>query len=158
MLIADKIKEYNSINFYGTIFSATLVLSLISKLMFNVFAKVKLPVDKWTVIDLLCSFFNIICFNVIGKTTPDQILNTSKKESLDYYVIAVVIVSWLRFFGYFLVIRAVSKLIMTLIRMISDTLAFIFILCCYMILAATVFTTLFSKPMPDSYGEMTTSI
>jgi hypothetical protein len=68
VLAQDKLNEYNKVNFYGTIFSATLVLHLITKFIFNVFAEVKIPLDKWSVIDLLCSFFNIICFNVIGKT------------------------------------------------------------------------------------------
>jgi hypothetical protein len=68
VLAQDKLNEYNKVNFYGTIFSATLVLHLITKFIFNIFAEVKIPLDKWSVIDLLCSFFNIICFNVIGKT------------------------------------------------------------------------------------------
>ncbi len=67
-LATDKLVEYNKVNFYGTIFSATLALHLLTKLIFNLFVEIKIPLDKWTVIDLLCSFFNIICFNVIGKT------------------------------------------------------------------------------------------
>lgn len=38
-----------------------------------------MPMDKWSVIDLVCSFFNIICFNVIGKTKPETILIEAKK-------------------------------------------------------------------------------
>ena len=96
-------------------FSASLVLHLIAKVLFNIFAKVRIPFDKWTVTDLLCSFFNIVCFNVIGKTKPSNFINYEEKVNLDYYVIAVVIVSWVRFFGYFLIIRQISKLILTLI-------------------------------------------
>ena len=158
VLVSDKILEYNDINFYGTVFSATLVFHLITKVVFNMFAKVKLQLDKWSVIDILCSFFNIVCFNVIGKTSPEQILTPSRKENLDYYVIAVVIVSWLRFFGYFLVIRQISRLILTLLRMLYDTLGFIFILCCYMVLAATIFTTLFQSTLPEYYGELSLSL
>ena len=105
--------------------------------------------DKWSFIDLLCSFFNIICFNVIGKTKPETILDTAKKQTLDYYVIAVVIVSWLRFFGYFLVIRTISKLINTLIKMIIDAISFILIVSSYLLLMATIFTTLFGNVQPD---------
>ena len=93
----------------------------------------------------MCSFFNIVCFNVIGKTKPETILDTAKKQTLDYYVIAVVIVSWLRFFGYFLVIRAISKLLSTLIKMIFDALSFILIVSSYLLLMATIFTTLFGN-------------
>lgn len=78
-LAQEKLKEYNKVNFYGTIFSATLVLHLMTKLIVNLFVEVKMPMDKWSFIDLLCSFFNIICFNVIGKTKAETILNTTKK-------------------------------------------------------------------------------
>lgn len=120
-----------------------MVLSLISKFLFNFFAEIKMPYDKWTIIDLLCSFFNIVCFNTIGKTKPEVIIDRKQKENLDYYVIAVVIVGWLRFFGYFLVIRNISKLLNTLIRMVSDAVSFILVIVCYLLLMSTVFTTLF---------------
>lgn len=116
---------------------------MLTKLIVNLFVEVKMPMDKWSFIDLLCSFFNIICFNVIGKTKPETILDTSMKETLDYYVIAVVIVSWLRFFGYFLVIKTISKLLSTLIKMIIDALSFILIVSSYLLLMASIFTTLF---------------
>jgi len=34
-----------------------------------------MPLDKWSIIDFLCSIFNIICFNVIGSVTPEQIMD-----------------------------------------------------------------------------------
>ena len=158
ILAKDKLLEYNKVNFYGTIFSATLVLHLITKFMFNLFVEVKIPLDKWSMIDLVCSFFNIICFNIIGKTQPESIIDPTKKETLDYYVIAVVIVSWLRFFGYFLVIRSISKLLSTLIKMLFDAISFVLIMSSYLLLMGTIFTTLFSKPMPEAYGSISISL
>jgi Polycystin cation channel len=146
------------VNYYGTIFSATLALHLISKFIFNLCVEVKMPLDKWSMIDLICSVFNIVCFNMIGKTSPETIIDRKQKESLDYYVIAVVIVSWLRFFGYFLVVRSVSKLISTLMRMISDAVSFILIVSSYLLLMSTVFTTLFQSSMPDDYPDISTSL
>ena len=154
----DKLIEYKRVNFYGTIFSATLVLHLITKFMFNLFVEVKIPLDKWSMIDLVCSLFNIICFNIIGKTKPESIIDPAKKETLDYYVIAVVIVSWLRFFGYFLVIRSISKLLSTLIKMLFDAISFVLIMTSYLLLMGTIFTTLFSKPMPEKYGTISISL
>jgi hypothetical protein len=74
-LVTDKIKEYNQINYLGTLFSATLVLHLIAKAIFNLCVKVKMPLDMWSAIDLICSLFNIVCFNVIGSVTPEQIID-----------------------------------------------------------------------------------
>lgn len=144
-------------NYLGTLFSATLVLHLITKLIFNIFAKVKMPLDMWTIIDFICSAFNIICFNVIGSVTPSQIIDPLQKQKLDYYVIAVVVVSWFRFFGYFLMIRSISKLVMTLIKILYETLNFIFIVICWLLLMATVFTMLFQYPDPNDFGEMSLS-
>lgn len=62
---------------------------------------------------------------------------------MDFYVIGVVVGCWIRFFAFFLVIKPISKLIMTLIRMIKDTISFMFICGCYLLIAASVFTTLF---------------
>jgi hypothetical protein len=104
---------------------------------------IPMALDKWTIIDMCCSFLNIICFNIIGKTKPDQILDVLQKQKLDYYVIAVVVISWGRFFAYFLMIRKISKLIMTLVRMLIDTIAFIFIISCYLLLSSTIMTILY---------------
>ena len=86
---------------------------------------------------------------MIGKTKPESILDPAQKQTLDYYVITVVIVSWLRFFAYFLVIRSISKFLNTLIKMIYDAVSFVLIMTSYLLLMGTVFTTLFSKPLPD---------
>lgn len=113
--------EYGRVNYLGTLFSASLFFHLLAKLLFNLIAEIKMPLDLWTIIDVLCSVFNIACFNTIGSITPPDIRDpitgevSPVKATLDYYVIAVVIVSWLRFFSYFLVIRRISKLIMTLV-------------------------------------------
>lgn len=69
-----------------------------------------------------------MCFCVIGSISPDDILNTEKKQTLDYYVVLVLIVSWIRFFAYFLVVRSISKLLMTLFKMMKDTIGFVFLM------------------------------
>lgn len=130
-------------------FSGTLFIHIVGKFIYNLFADLKMPMDKWTIIDVFSCFLNIICFNVIGSITEEQLLDPAQKQILDYYVIVVVIVGWIRFFAYFLLIRFISKLMMTLIRMMRDTLTFLFISICYMLLASTVFMMLFASPVKD---------
>jgi hypothetical protein len=55
----------------------------------------------------------------------------------------VLIISWLRFFSYFLVFSNISKITLTLFMMLKETLYFLLILGCYMALMTTVFATLF---------------
>jgi hypothetical protein len=47
---------------------------------------------------------------------------------------------------------------MTLGKMLKDTMSFIFLVCCYMIVAATVFTTLFENADPSEYGTLSLSV
>lgn len=65
------IEEYNKYNFYGTIISVTLVIHVFTKQLFNVFAEIKMPYDKWTIIDTATAVLNLLCFNIIGGATPD---------------------------------------------------------------------------------------
>jgi len=69
-------------------------------------------------------------------------------------MIFVLCVAWLRFFTYFLVVRDISKLLLILIAMIGDTLAFMFIVCCFILIVASVFTTLYQDTNPDKYGGL----
>jgi hypothetical protein len=67
----DGIKEYDRINFLGSIMSAGLVFHLFEKIIFNLFADKKLTMDTWTIIDFVSAALNLFCFNVIGSVTPD---------------------------------------------------------------------------------------
>lgn len=68
----------------------------------------------------------------------------------------VLIISWLRFFSYFLVINLISRLTITFIRMLKEAFPFIIIIACYMILMTTVFSTLFNSANPDEVDEYST--
>ena len=103
----------------------------------------KLLFVKWKMIDIVSYVLNIAYFNVIGRISVDQVLDPTKKQFLDYYVICVTVVSWLRMMSYFLLIRPISKLLNTLFRMLQDTFAFIFIIVCYYACAVIIFTIAF---------------
>jgi hypothetical protein len=156
--VEDCIKEYNRVNFLGSIMSSALVFHLFEKVLFNCFAQKKLTMDTWTMIDLISAVLNLFCFNVIGSIKPDAILDPVQKQVLSYYVICVTVVSWLRFFGYFLMVRIISKLLHTLFRMLIDTLSFMFMIACYMIIMSTVFTMLFQVPDPGRFGSLTLTL
>lgn len=76
-------------------------------------------------------------------------------------MIIVLLISWLRFFSYFLVINRISKITITLFRMLFDSLSFLLILLAYMLLATTIFATLFRNvtyPMGAQYSDLMTSL
>jgi hypothetical protein len=73
-------------------------------------------------------------------------------------MLVVLFFSWLRCFAYFLLVRSISKLLLTLFEMIIDTLSFLLIFGCYMILTASVFTTLYQDQLAPNYGNLLLSI
>lgn len=115
-----------------------------------------MPIDKWTLIDIVTAILNLICFNVIGKASPESILNPVLKSKLDIYVIIVLVLSWLRFFSYFLVIEDISKVLLTLYTIIKDVSAFFFINMFLVLIFATIFMGLFQGASVFYYNIYTT--
>jgi hypothetical protein len=83
-----------------------------------------------------------------------MIIDSNQKQTVDFYVALVVVLSWFRYFGYFLVIKSVSKLINTLVKMLKDTVSFMFIMVSYMLLVSSIFSTLFQEAAPERYGSI----
>ena len=93
--------------------------------------------------DSLNSALNIIAFEFISNMPIWILYETDYKYKLDYLMIVVLLIAWLRFFIYFLIVREISKMLLTLYEMLADTLSFIFIVVCYLLIVASVFTTLY---------------
>lgn len=112
--------------------------------MFNLCSKSKrVAIDKWCLIDTINGVLNIIAVYIIAGIDPDKYINPKNKDNIDYFMILVLCVSWIRLFSYFLVVRNVSKLLLTLLAMVADTLSFLFIVCCFILIMASIFTTLY---------------
>jgi hypothetical protein len=93
--------------------------------------------------DALNAVLNIVAFEVVVNVPQSVLEDTKTKYYLDYLMIAVLIVSWLRFFIYFLIVREISKMLLTIYEMLADTMSFVFIVVCYLLIVASVFTTLY---------------
>ena len=110
--------------------------------------------DKWTIMDSLSAFLFLIAVELVSKVSPATLLDSFDKGMLDYFMIIVLVVSWLRFFTYFLVVRTISKLLLTLIAMIKDTLSFMFIMGCFILIMSSLFTTLYQDTNPVKFGGL----
>jgi hypothetical protein len=105
-------------NFIGIILSFSYFLNFLCRILFNTFSKSFLKVDLWLLFDIIAGVINIAAFTLIGNTTPEKMIDPGTKYFYDYYIIIVLIISWVRFFSYFLVITIIGKLTITLFRMI----------------------------------------
>jgi len=118
--------------------------------------------DKWTLFDNLNAFLNMAAVYLIKNVTPRVYLSENPyplfKDGIDYFMIMVLCVSWMRFFLYFLVIRKISKLLLTLTSMIKDTMYFMLIVFCFILIMTSVFTTLYQDTNPQLYGSMTITV
>ena len=93
--------------------------------------------------DTFSAILNIAAVVLIQFTKPAEYTNQFRKDMMDYFMIFVLAICWLRFFTYFLVVRDISKLLLTLLAMVGDTLSFMFIVICFIIIMASIFTTLY---------------
>ena len=71
-------------------------------------------------------------------------------------MIFVLILSWIRFFSYFLVINSIAKITITLFKMVEQALIFLIIMISYMLMAMIVFATLFNSANTAEVPEFTT--
>ncbi len=105
----------------------------------------------WLLFDLISGVVNITALNIIGGSTAADILDENTKIYYDYYTIIVLLISWLRFFSYFLVIEKIAKISITLIRMLKEMASFSLVLFLYLILATSIFSTFFRNAgTPDA--------
>ena len=148
----------------ANLFSIALIFQLLLKLLFNIFSpssnngKSRIPFDKWAFIDSISAVVNILAVIVISNVKASNLRDPSMKDIFDYFMIFVLTLQWVRFFMYFLVVRSISKLLLTLIEMVEDTISFIFIVSCFIIIMSSIFTTLYQDINPDKYGQLTLTI
>jgi hypothetical protein len=67
-------------------------------------------------------------------------------------MIFVLILTWIRFLSLFLVIRSVSKILLTVYALIVDTLVFLLLAGCYLLIIASLFATVYEDNNPELYG------
>lgn len=153
----QNLESYKNWNVLAFIISGSLLFSFVLKILFNVLAKRKLRCDIWTLLDVACAFVNLVAVNVVSNFTVTELLNVNRKQSIDYYIILVMSMSWVRFFSYLLVNRHISPLINTLFRMVVDTFYFMVILLSYMAIMSSVFETLFIDVDDSNFGTFVLS-
>lgn len=76
---------------------------------------------------------------------PQNIIATpNKKLLLDYVMIGVIIIAWLRFLALFLLYRVISKLFFILIGIMQETLYYMLILGIYLLIVSSIFGPLYT--------------
>ena len=125
----------------------SLVYSIALKFLFNTRSKsgkdYKVPIDYWAKLDLISAVATLVGFPYILSTEPVGMITKSTKDMLDYITLILILLQWTRFYMFFLMISELSKMILTFIAMVKESLAFMFLLLAYLIIASAIFTTIF---------------
>ena len=150
--IQTSIDTYQSDSLASMILTGILIMQLVLKACFNILSKRKLPADKWTVGDLIFVLVNMSALNVVSNLQPQSFMTVEDKTSIDYYMIAVVVFSWIRFFMMFLLNKHISPLLAVVGKMIKSTTSFMLIVCCFLVISASIFMTLYMDLAPEKFG------
>ena len=146
-------KRWSSI---GILISIASLLSVICQFAFNVFSEQNVPFDKWSKLDLLNSITNVFVLQFFNILESKDFINDSLRYTIILLNVAMVLVSWIRFIGFFLVINKMSVLLMTLSKMITNCITFLFIDFCYMLMMVPVFGILFQEENINYISPMQT--
>lgn len=138
------LKEFETYTMLGQITSFSCLMSVIGQLIFNSFSQYKVPFDKWALLDTCNAIFNTICFALFTVLKPD-LSNRETKEIFNWIQVVSILVTWARFLSFFLVIDSISKLMLTIVKMIVNAMTFMFVTACYIFVMMPVFQLLFQE-------------
>ena len=88
----------------------SLCYSVIMKILFNMTLKagagrnVRVPIDVWTKFDLVSAAATITGFVILLRMKPIDYMTKDVKDLLDYMMLAVIVLQWVRFYSLFVMI------------------------------------------------------
>ena len=134
---------------YQIVFLCGAMLYSVSlKILFNTCEKgagknLRVPIDRWSKFDIVTALITLLGFLYIIQSPPVDFVTKEKKDMLDYLMLVMIMCNWGRFYLFFLMISELSKMLLTFIAMVIDTMAFMFIVASYLIVVSAIFTTVF---------------
>ena len=69
-------------------------------------------------------------------------------------MLLVLVIPSPRFFLYYLLEKKISKPLLTLVEMVGDTLSFLLLIFCYILVQASIFTTLYQDQLVTNYESL----
>jgi hypothetical protein len=73
-IISKNLLTYKKFNFIGTILSVSYFLNFLSRIIYNACSKKRIRMDLWLMFDILAGGVNILAFNIVGGSNPENIL------------------------------------------------------------------------------------
>lgn len=147
--IQNNISSMYSLMTVACIFSGSLIAQCVMKVIFNINTdKVSVPIDKWTISDFACGVLNLVANLFYMHISPAELTKDTSENALNYFMIFVLVVTWVRFMMLFLLHRIISKTILILKGVFIETLSFLLLFGIYLLIVASIFTVVFRQSKP----------
>ena len=102
-----------------------------------------MPMDTWSKIDIFCAFSVMISQLVIASITAEDVHDQDRKLFFNLMMLVTIIATWSWLIGFFFVLEEFSKLIMTIIEMLSGATTFLLICAFYLVVMSSIAMCLF---------------
>lgn len=147
------IKGYQNKTRLAAAFVLTILLHIIQRIWFMYYHKQSQHHQVWFYTDIIVSIGILFGISFMNRMTYDDLMHSSRKSQFDYAIVCVVVITWLRFFNYFLLDKKLAKLSVTLLQIIRDTMSFVFLTVLILIIFTFAFTTRFSE-VDENYQDL----
>lgn len=101
-----------------------MIFYVVKKMIFNIYAVLPLPMDKWSIIDIGCSIINLISFLYIGTISYEAINDQNLKVYYNSFMVLVIFSTWARFACIGMIINTTCVLIVSIIASVAVTANF----------------------------------
>lgn len=144
-LIEANVANFQTMNLYGILMAVSMMFYVLTKKVFNQFATVDLPDDLWSKVDLFCALFQIISQSLTSTITAHVIDSKDIKVYYNILQIVTILATWFRLFSLLFVVEKFSKLISTILEMLTGGLTFLAIVVCYLIMMSSFAMCIFQE-------------
>lgn len=136
----------------GLIIAISSILNVVSQQVFNLInSKRMMPFDKWSLIDSIAAVVNLIVLIVFYSFKPADFIGDQYRTEIILLNVIQIIVSWTRFISFFFVISSLSKLLLTLYKMLIACATYLLINMMYLVLLAPIFGILLQEQNVNYY-------
>lgn len=91
-------------NYYSMFVSATMLFYVMTKVIFNIFATIQMPMDIWSWIDIICAFAIVTSQSLTVNVTVEDVLERDRKSFFNLMMLIIIFTTWIRLIGFFFVI------------------------------------------------------
>ena len=110
------------------------------------------------IFDILCGICNMAACILILVIDPQLLTIDLNVNIVSYFMIFVLTLTWVRFLMLFMMIKFFTVYLYIILFIMVDTLQFMVMFGCYMLIISSIFTCLFHNQMKDRFGNLGISI